>query len=101
MNLEEKILNLLSIATKARKTTSGMTLTVEAVKKNEAKLLLLANDASAETKKDAHILAEKNSLDIYEILNKNALGCIIGKDERAVVAILDEGFAQAFRKIIA
>lgn len=98
--MEEKILNLLSMAARARRVTSGMTLTVEAVKKGEAKLLLLANDASEDTKKDVHILAEKNSLNIYEILNKNALGSIIGKEERAVVAVLDEGFSKAFEKII-
>jgi len=98
--LEEKILNLLSMAARARRVISGMTLTVEAVKKGEAKLLLLAKDASEDTKKDVHILAEKNSLNIYEILNKNALGSIIGKEERAVVTVLDEGFSNALQKII-
>lgn len=88
------------MAAKARRVTSGMTLTVEAVKKGEAKLLLLAKDASEDTKKDVHILAERNSLKIYEILNKNALGGIIGKEERAVVAVLDEGFSKALQKII-
>jgi len=88
------------MAAKARRVTSGMTLTVEAVKKGEAKLLLLAKDASEDTKKDVHILAERNSLNIYEILNKNALGGIIGKEERAVVAVLDEEFSNALQKII-
>lgn len=87
------------MAAKARRVTSGMSLIVEAVKKGEAKLLLLAKDASEGTKNDVYILAEKNSLEIFEVLNKDALGGIIGKDERAAVAILDEGFAKALKKI--
>lgn len=76
-----------------------MALVVESLKKGEAKLLVLASDASEATKKDVFILAEKNSLEVCQTLDKNALGNAIGKDERAVVAILDEGFAKALKKI--
>ena len=99
-NVERKLTNLLSMASRARRIVSGMTNCVEAIKKNEAKIILVAEDAKDRTKKEIFELSEKFSVRAYEILTKKALGNALGKEERAIVGVLDEGFSKAVEKIL-
>ncbi|MBO6178804.1 MAG: ribosomal L7Ae/L30e/S12e/Gadd45 family protein [Selenomonadaceae bacterium] len=97
---KDRLLNTLSMAARARRITSGVTLATEAIKKGEAKLILLASDAEDETKKDIYDLSQKYSLEVCEVFNKETLGGIIGKAQRAVVAILDAGFSEAIKRAL-
>ena len=96
----EKLLNILSMAARAGRIASGVTLVAEAIKKRDAKLILMASDTKEETKKDIYVLSQKYSLEVCEVLDKETLGGIIGKAERAVVAVLDTGFSKAIKRAI-
>ena len=98
--MEDRIYSFIGLATKAGKTASGETGTDKAIKKGEAHLVLIANDASQNTKK-----AVLNSCKFYQIPvmvwgMKEKLGKFCGKENRSSVAILDQGFAdQLIKKI--
>ena len=94
------ILSLLGIAKKAGKVVSGEFSTEKAVKERKAKLVIVAGDASYNTKK---LFTDKTSfynIPIYFYSDKNSLGRGIGCEIRTSLAVLDEGFANAIIKKI-
>lgn len=99
MNVD-KILSYIGLAAKAGKLASGEFLTEKSVKEGKAKLVIVAEDASDNTKK-----LFINKCDYYhvrmEVLsNKEQLGHAMGKQFRASLAILDQGFSDAIVKHI-
>lgn len=99
-NTEKKTLSLLGLATKAGKIASGEFQTETAVKDGTAKLVLVASDASENTKKLFRDKCSYYSVPVYIYGDKEALGAAIGKEYRASVAVLEEGFAKAVQKKI-
>lgn len=93
-----KILSLISLATKARKTASGEFSTEKEVKSGRAKLVIVADDASDNTKKKFKNMCDFYKVPIYFYKDKDTLGHAMGKEFRASLAILDEGFANGIRK---
>jgi len=85
---------LLGIATRAGKTVSGEFAVEQAVKKREAVLVLIAQDASDNTKKHFHDMCSYREIPVLEICSKEELGRFTGKKERASVALLDRGLAE-------
>ena len=93
-----KALSLVSLATKAGKTASGEFCTEKEVKTGMAELVIVAEDASANTKKKF-----KNMCDFYEVPNyfygdKDTLGHAMGKEFRATLAVTDAEFAKGIKK---
>ena len=95
---EKKLKNLLSMAQRANMLASGEFAAEQAIRGGKAKMLLVAADASAETKKRYENMTTNNGVSLYFVLNKEELGQIIGKEFRAAVVILDQGFAKAAAK---
>ena len=102
----QKVINLLGIAAKGNNVLSGSFVLSERIAKEKArkipkkdmlKLLILATDASEETK----AIYKSSNLPLVEILDKETLGHAIGKDTRACVGIIDEGLANAIQKQLA
>ena len=75
---QDKVLSLIGLATKAGQTASGEFMTEREVKTGRAALVIVAGDSSDNTKKK--------------------LGHAMGKEFRASLAILDEGFAKGVLK---
>ena len=99
MNPEEKkIYNLLGIATKSRKLASGEFSTEKAVKEHKAALVIVANDASDNTKKMFTNMCTYYNVPIYFFGEKNDLGHAMGKEFRASLAVFDKGLADAIEK---
>ncbi|MCR5175731.1 MAG: ribosomal L7Ae/L30e/S12e/Gadd45 family protein [Anaerovibrio sp.] len=94
-----KILNLLSMAQRANKVVSGDFAVVKAADGGKARLILVADDAAEETKKKYQRMAENAGIKLYYLTDKEELGHCIGKEFRAVAAILDKGFADALTKL--
>ena len=95
---QNKVLSLISLATKAGKTASGDFCTEKEVKTGRAALVIVAADASDNTKKKF-----QNMCDFYEVpicfyKDKDTLGHAMGKEFRASLAVLDEGFAKGIMK---
>ena len=91
---QNKVLSLISLATKAGKTASGEFCTEKEVKTGRAALVIVAADASDNTQKKF-----QNMCDFYEVpicfyKYKDTLGHAMGKEFRASLAFLVEGFAK-------
>ncbi len=99
MNLaQNKILSLVGMATKAGRVVSGEFMTEREVKSGKATLVIVAADASDNTKKKFKDMCEFYKVPIYFYSDKDTLGHAIGKEFRASLAILDEGFAKGIQK---
>ena len=94
----DKILSLVGLATRAGKTASGEFCTEKEVKTGRAALVIVAGDASENTKKKFRDMCEFYKVPIYFYGDKDTLGHAMGKEFRASLAILDEGFAKGMRK---
>lgn len=93
-----KILSLLGIATKSNNIVSGEFLTEKAVKEQAAALVIVAEDASDNTKKHFRDMCTYHKVPIYICGNKDELGHAMGKEFRASLAVLDKGLADAIEK---
>ena len=89
---------MISLATKAGKTVSGEFCTEKEVKSGKAALVIVAGDASDNTKKKFRNMCEFYEVPIYFYKDKDTLGHAMGKEFRASLAILDEGFAKGIQK---
>ena len=93
-----KQLSLLGLAMKAGKVVSGEFAVEKYVKEGKAHLVLVAEDASQNTKKSAHDMCVCYEVPLYDIGTKEKLGRAIGKEYRALIAVTDENFAKAMTK---
>ena len=99
-NNMQKIHSLLGIAMRAGKLVSGEDGTMIDLKKGKLNLVIVAEDASNNTKK---LFKDKSSfrhVNCIELSTKSDLGISIGKDSRAVIGIKDIGFANKIIKLI-
>lgn len=93
-----KVLSLIGLATKAGKTASGEFLTEREVKSGKAALVIVAGDASENTKKKFRNMCDYYKVPIYFYEDKDTLGHAMGKEFRAMVAVTDAGFAKGIVK---
>ena len=93
-----KALSLVSLATKAGKTASGEFCTEKEVKTGMAELVIVAEDASDNTKKKFKNMCNFYEVPIYFYGDKDTLGHAMGKEFRAMVAVTDAGFAKGIGK---
>ena len=98
MKNNNKVLSLLGLATKAGKVASGEFSTEKSVKTGKGFLVLVADDASQNTKKKFQNMCDFYEVPIYFIANKEVLGRFCGKEFRASLAVQDENFAKAMLK---
>jgi len=95
---QDKILSMLGLAAKAGKIVSGEFSTEKAVKSGSAFLVIVSEEASENTKKMFHDKCSFYQVPIYQYASKEALGNAIGKQFRASLAVLDEGFAKSLEE---
>lgn len=93
-----KALSLVSLATKAGKTASGEFCTGKEVKTGMAELVIVAEDASANTKKKFKNMCDFYEVPIYFYGDKDTLGHAMGKEFRATLAVTDAEFAKGIKK---
>ncbi len=92
---QNKIFSLLGIAMRGRNLVSGEYQSLEAVRTGAAALMIVAQDASDNTKK---LFSDKCSfygVPIFRYGTKESLGRAIGKDMRSSVCVCDRGLAEA------
>jgi len=95
-----KALSLVSLAMKAGKIASGEFCTEKEVKTGMAALVIVAEDASDNTKKKFQNMCEFYDVPIYFYGDKDTLGHAMGKEFRASLAVIDPGFAKGIAKHI-
>ncbi|MGN0328292.1 MAG: L7Ae/L30e/S12e/Gadd45 family ribosomal protein [Lachnospira sp.] len=89
---------MIGMAMKAGKVVSGEFATEKAVKKRTAYMVIVADDSSDNTKKSFRNMCAYYNVPVYFFSNKEELGHAIGKQFRASLAILDEGFKNSIEK---
>lgn len=96
----DKILSYIGLSAKAGKIASGEFSTEKAVKEGKAKLVIVAEDASDNTKKLFTNMCAYYKTPIYFYSTKNELGYAMGRELRASLALLDQGLADAVMKVM-
>ena len=96
--MPDKVLSLIGLATRAGKTASGEFSTEKEVKCGRAVLVIVAKDASDNTKKKFKNMCDFYQVPIYFYADKDTLGHAMGKEFRASLAVLDEGLAKGMNK---
>ena len=95
---QDKALAMIGMAQRAGKVASGEFSTEKAVKTGKAALIIVADDSSDNTKKMFSDMCRYYNVPIYFYSNKETLGHSIGKQFRASLAVLDEGFGNTIKK---
>lgn len=99
MDNKTKALNLLGLAQRARKLESGSPTVLTSIRSKNAKLVVIAEDASQNTKKQFLDKSDYYNIPSYIVFSKAEISKAIGK-ERTVCAFTDNGFAQSFKKLL-
>lgn len=86
-------LNSLSLAQKAGKVVHGSKV-LDSIRANKAYLVLVASDASANTKKKMFDKSKYYNIECLEITDSITLSNTVGKIGRMYLAITDENFAK-------
>ena len=97
---QNKAMALIGLAQKAGKVASGEFSSEKAVKEGKAKLVIVAEDASDNTKKKFNNMCTYYEVPYFLLGDKIQLGNAIGKEFRASLAIVDENLAKAIKKQI-
>ncbi len=95
---KDRILSMLGLAAKAGKIASGEFSTEKAVKSRQAFLVIVSKEASENTKKMFRNMCAFYQVPMYLYASKEALGNAIGRQFRASLAVLDQGFARSLEE---
>ena len=95
---KQKIYSLLGLATKAGRVQSGEFSVEKTVKSGRGFLVIVAEDSSNNTKKMFTNMCTFYEVPIYFFGTKAELGHAMGKEQRASLVLLDEGFAKSIMK---
>lgn len=94
----DKVLSYIGLAARGRNLASGEFSTEKAVKTGTAELVIVASDASDNTKKKFRDMCIFYEVPYMEYSDKEQLGHAMGKELRASIALLDHGLANAVLK---
>lgn len=98
MTNRNKVFGLLGLATKAGKVQSGEFSTEKSVKSGKARLVIVSDESSENTKKMFRNMCTYYEVPYFEFGGKEELGRAVGKRMRASLAVLDQGFSEAIEK---
>ncbi len=94
----DRALSMLGLATRSGNVASGGFATEQAIKRGKARLVIIAKDASDNTKKKFGNMCEFYRVPYVQYSVKETLGHAIGREERTCLAVTDEGLADSIRK---
>ena len=96
---KEKTLNLLGLATRARKVIVGEGFVLKGIKEPNA-IIFLASDAGENIKKKINDKANTYNKLVITDFDSDELSNAIGKENRKVVLVTDKGFIKKFTEYI-
>lgn len=97
--MKSKFLSNLGLAMRAGKLVTGDEGVMAAVKSGDAKLVIIAEDAAANTSKKMSDKCSTYHVPVLVYGSREQLGMSIGKADRVVIAVTDKGFAQMLEKV--
>lgn len=95
-----KVYSMIGMAERAGRAASGEFSTEKAIKSGKACLVIIASDASENTRKHFSDMCAYRNIPICIYGNREELGYAIGKEMRVNLAITDKGLADSIRKRI-
>lgn len=96
--VRNKILSYIGLAMKSGNVVSGEFSTEKAVKTKKARLVIISEDASENTRKKFVNMCTYHKVPCYIYGVKEELGHAMGKEFRVTLALLDKGLAAAIEK---
>lgn len=97
---DKKIFSMLGLAKKAGYTQGGEFLAEKAVKSFKAHVVIVAGDASDNTKKKFRDMCSFYKVPCYEFGDKDSLGHALGNETRASIAIIDAGMSKKLIELL-
>lgn len=98
MKPQDKQLNLLGLSVKAGKLISGEEFTVKAIQRKEAKLVIVASDASDNTREKLINKCKYYNVPLDMSFTADEISAAIGKS-RSICAFTEKGFADSYLKL--
>lgn len=98
--MNKQPLSGLGLAMRAGKLVTGDEIVMKAIRSAEARLVIVAKDASANTQKKFRDKCGTYKVPLMIGFDRERLGSSVGKPERVVLALTDQGFADMIRKAI-
>jgi ribosomal protein L7Ae-like RNA K-turn-binding protein len=98
--MKSNYLNIIGLAYRAQKCTTGEALIIKDIRLGKVKLLLIAHDISETTKKKLTDKCNSFHVPFLEVDDRYTLAQAIGKSERVAIAILDAGFAKKITSLL-
>lgn len=96
--MKNKFFSNLGLCMRAGKLVTGDEGVLKEVRSGEAKLVILAEDASDNTRKKFQDKCQYYGVPLMELGSRSELGDAIGKAERVILAVTDAGFAKMLQK---
>lgn len=93
--MSSNFLNMLGLAKRAGKVTTGEDLCKKAVKSGVSRLVIIASDASDNTKKSVTNSCKYYGVRYITAADKSEIGKFTGAQSRAVASVNDDNFAKA------
>lgn len=97
--INNKILGLIGLATRARKIAFGADSVEIELKKKKIYLIIVAEDSSERTKNKFQKISKEYNIPILITENIDTLSKSIGKSNKAIIGIKDINFAKEIQKI--
>lgn len=97
--MKSNYLNIVGLAYRARKCSTGEETVVKDIQQRKAKLVLLANDIGPQTRKKITDKCKTYDIPFVIVDDRETLANALGKSQRVAVAILDVGFATKIRSL--
>lgn len=98
--MDNKIYLLIGLSTKAGRLTGGEDAVEKSIKSLKAQLVIVAEDASDNTRKKFMDICKYRNIEMRFFGSKELLGRYSGKELRAVLAITDKGLADRLKELI-
>ena len=101
-DINDRLLGMIGLAARARMLAAGTELSCDSVRSGNARLLMVAHDASANTKKRVFNCARYYEVACYEIpIGQNDLGHAIGKKGvTSALAVTDSNMTNGIEKLL-
>lgn len=91
--MHEPIYNLLGLAMRAGGVVTGDDACMAKIRSGKALLTVIASDIGSNARKKYHDKCQSFGVPIISLFSKDDLGRAVGKAERAVVVVVNKGFA--------
>ncbi len=98
--MNPKLKSMLSLCKRSGNLLSGDVQVTNAMSKNKAKLVIIVDDASANTEDTFSSKANHHNIDFLKFGDRETFNSAVGTVNKAVFCITDENFANRIKELI-